>query len=448
MAGILSALGNTLNIMEVFSESDGSAKGFVKALRGKKVRLLRADGSLLKLINKYVVEPVLVIDNSLKNVEELDKAIALHVDMFTGFYMQAFEILTNIEGTSSNIAIDTLATDNGGLERALLSGADWALENREPDYISELFSGNLSFGNEDARDDLETQINNSIFTMLNGINDPDLREKMIKKVYETNISSEIAAKLASNKNYNKAKAVNDAEVAVAVQKALKEHELYDQVSIDLKEQNIKDDDDKRDKDTKSRKDVEEVKHKFKLDQMTKQQKLDIHKGRMLTTKEGAKAGLGRGAKELFVPEAIIRNVELTMTSTIKEGRDAGREINIVIPVTIKANILFTDVENIVNAIDSSGDDYTFSSRWDEYRSGGISLGDFIFATDLIKKYKKNRLKDKNGLMELINARTLSANSKMIDNGFAGFEKYYNMVIINSENLPALEKNLRGKLHSS
>ena len=52
MAGILSALGSTLNVLEVFSDSDGTAKGVIKALRGKKMRMIRADGSMLKFINK------------------------------------------------------------------------------------------------------------------------------------------------------------------------------------------------------------------------------------------------------------------------------------------------------------------------------------------------------------------------------------------------------------
>jgi len=502
MAGILSALGSTLNVLEVFSDSDGTAKGIVKALRGKKMRMIRADGSMLKFINKYIVEPVIIIDNSLRNLEELDKIIALHVDMFSGFYMQTFEVMTNVEGVSANTVIDTLATDNGGLTRALLSGTEMALESR--DYAGEVLYGldtiNLSTEDESEkrkkkiREDIEkkkTDYDNSIKSTSSTLNRTnkssrtkhlknlkshkddndaalnnylstlraliDSDNKLVKDLqgkdyqHQLNILEEAEKtensmllkdyEMALRETHEKGLITdNERQQAITLAEELKElgklEAMYGTKSEEYRKKmaHIKDMDAARK--FGYDKNLEDVKHQHA-----------IQRDRLNRTMEGNKAGLGRGAKELYVPEAIIRNIELTITTEITQGKNKGREIIMNIPITIKANILFTDIDNIVNAIEPSGDEFRFSYRWDEYRSGAISLTDFIFASDLIKKYKANKLKDKNSLMEIINARTLSANSKMIDNGFAGFEKYYNMVMIDSNNLPKIERQLRGKIHN-
>lgn len=116
---------------------------------------------------------------------------------------------------------------------------------------------------------------------------------------------------------------------------------------------------------------------------------------------------------------------------------------VVIPITIKTNVVFTDFDNILNMLKPNANDKLFGYRLDEYRAGAISLMDLIFASDLIKEYKKNKLKDKDDLISMMNKRTLSANSKIVTSNIIGYEKYYNMIFITAEEKILLNKHLTG-----
>ena len=88
----------------------------------------------------------------------------------------------------------------------------------------------------------------------------------------------------------------------------------------------------------------------------------------------------------------------------------------------------------------------FGYRLDEYKSGAISLRELIFCGDLIKSYKNNKLKDKDGLISIIKQREESANSKLISTReMVGFEKYYNMLIVTADEKILLSKHVGGDI---
>lgn len=324
MAGILSALGQVTNILYETNENGLTGKALLDALESKDVQLMKADGSMLRLLNNYIVEPVAVISKNLKDDEIIDKVLGLHTDMFTGFYMQAYTLLTTVYGKDTSIAIDVLGTDNGGINRVLLRGARVAVEDR--DFLGELMCEDFSLS-------------------IEGTSAISIRHKKPK---EEPSSSKALTKL---------------------------HE---------------------------------------------------------------------GHKDLYIPNAMQRTIEITVR---QKGNGKMGSLAVTIPVTIKTHVIYTDTENIINALKPNSDDKSFFNRVDEYRAGAISLSDLVFTGDLIKQYKENRLKDGDKLLELINARKLSANSKMASRNspFPGFEKYYNMYIISAEDKISIEKHLRGKL---
>lgn len=142
-----------------------------------------------------------------------------------------------------------------------------------------------------------------------------------------------------------------------------------------------------------------------------------------------------------IPSMLQRSLNLEISIT----NDNGYKQIISIPILIKMRIIYTDFSNISNAVEPHNTDTKFWARWIDWRAGGISLADLLFSGDLIKKYKKNKIKDKDELLSLINNRNTAANIKVATNGMVGFEKYYNMLIISKDNQDLLEKIIRGKI---
>ena len=88
---------------------------------------------------------------------------------------------------------------------------------------------------------------------------------------------------------------------------------------------------------------------------------------------------------------------------------------------------------------------SFSSRLDEYRAGMISAGDLIFADDLVQTYKKNKLKDKDDLINYMESRATSANKRVIKAGHIGFSKYYGALLVSKNQMAIIENKLGGSI---
>ena len=143
-----------------------------------------------------------------------------------------------------------------------------------------------------------------------------------------------------------------------------------------------------------------------------------------------------------------RQFELTITTEQPFGDKVGiKKQVVVLPMTIKANVIFTPYANIENVISPRKDDKTFWYRMNEWRAGSISFWELVTASDLIKKYKENRLRDKENILSMLN----SANARSFLKGVAnkdlheGYEQFYNMVIISANEKEQLERYIGGKL---
>lgn len=136
---------------------------------------------------------------------------------------------------------------------------------------------------------------------------------------------------------------------------------------------------------------------------------------------------------------LERQVEIKLTV----GKDKR---TIVIPITVKAHLIITSINSILNMLNPSKHDKSFSYRLDEYRAGAISLSELIFCTDLIKQYKQNKIKDKDHLLEIINSRVMSSNTKLGLTGVAkGYEQNYNMLIVSSADKVKLDAHIVGDI---
>lgn len=329
MAGILSALGTASVVIGAVMDSKSAnpkelAGDVYKALNDKQAKLIKTDGSITKLLSKYIVEPILIVSKDTMHIEELDRMLETQVDIFSSYYMQAFQILSTTYGLSHGVVLDLLATDNGSLKRVLdrgLTVADKGLKNGFEDNTNYL-------------DDL-------------------LATEEIK------ISTEAGSERTM---VNRVTAAKDTE----------------------------------------------------------------------------------GTLRAMLTRSLEISIPIHTTKMGKHGAETVVDHTLMIPITVKAHVIFTDVGQILNMLNPSATDKSFGYRLDEYKSGGISLADLVFATDIIKEYKKNKINDKDQLLNVINERTLSANSKALDHkGVVGYEKYYNMLVVSANDKIRLDKHVNG-----
>lgn len=265
----------------------------------------------------------------------------MNTDIFSSFYIQAFEVLNKIHGVDTQTTIDLLSTDNGGLGRVL--GAGWKY-------------GEKKLGLEDKQDFLGELMGDGV-----------------------GLTISVEAK-------------NDGGLKLSGQR-----------------------------------DKGDSKEPFR---------------------PSSTIGVGSGMNKMSdqpLHGMLIRSVEIKV-DTMASDKD-GNEFKhtFVIPITVRTMVISTGVDKIINMLKPQSADKSFSARLEDYRAGAISLMDLMFASDLIKQYKENKLEDDEGLIELINSRSLSANSKMVDKDAIGFEKNYNMIIITTEDRVYIDKFIKGDI---
>jgi len=340
------------------------------------------------------------------------------------------------------VVVDTLATDNGGLERALLKGLQIGAESAKmSDPLGELLAcsevtvmDNGVLSAESSHDRL------TIADLASAYKDAKDTLTAIDQTIKSGSADEKQAATASR--VGAAKAVNDLHVQAYLS------DIIDKKTNNLDTSEVT----KLGSKKLSKKQTKIVlKYARKTDDVKKSHSGKVHKkDRIFNMNKDIvrpATSLSDSHKDLLIPNAIQRTISITVETTMeKPGTDGVyHSITFQIPVTIKLAVIFTDTDNIINAISTQSDKFAFGNRLDDYRAGAISMADFIFAGDLIEKYKSKKFKDKDNLMNLLRSRELSANSKIISNGFAGFEKFYNMYIISPETRKAIEAEVGSPL---
>lgn len=342
MAGIFSALSSAWSITDTMGDIFG--KGLTDKQKAEKIKalisktnLIRTDGSVTKLVSRFVIEPFIIVSKDAKESEVIDRIIEANLDLFSSYYMQAFNILTSIEKLDVSVAVRLLGTDNGGITSVAQTGLLKYLSREDHDFSSEV----------------DKLMNNGGFLSIesnNGTSHPITIKNSLKQKSE----------IKTNESLNK---------------------VVDQPTYSLLQRNL----------------------------------------------------------EIVVSMDTISNHS---NGKIERDKDSGK---IIIPITIKALIIYASRDSILNMLAPNSRDKRFGSRLDEYRAGAITFKELIFAGDLIKQYKANRMSDKEGLIKLTNERIVSANSKVIDQGVVGFDKFYNMIIMTNEDKVYFNRHIGGDI---
>lgn len=142
--------------------------------------------------------------------------------------------------------------------------------------------------------------------------------------------------------------------------------------------------------------------------------------------------------------ALLRK-SLELVVTVKSSDGVNRPI--VIPVTVSAKVLKVQLKSIVGEIQSESKYENFRLGWLDYRSGVTSLRDLFLHSLAIKEYKAERFKNKDGLTKMLNDKKLASMASLVLDGAVGYQKFYNMLIITTEDLPAINSAIRGDIYN-
>lgn len=370
-ADVSGSFAKVLSLVNIISksQSDDDLVKFIQRCREENI-LLQYDGSITKLVGKYIVEPVIICSDRTRSVDVIDNVLKLNIDTFCAFYAQAFKVLTNIQNINSNMAIDLLATDTGSIRSATTDKVLEYLSKEEHlgGYYRELTDPNSKYLN------LGLEAKNPSF-------------------YES----------ATTKGWSKDQSTTNSGGG----------------AVTRTEADLKFSQGPLDKDQE---------YTFATIMRT----FDIHLSKIQTSNNTVNIDYKNDKKEDDKKSGSKQTISTS---------------NIVIPITIKASVIFTKFDQILNMIEPQSRSRGFFNRLEAWKSGAIKFRDLIFASDLIEKYKQNKLKDKDKLIDLIQSRDRSAASKVITSGRIGFEKYYNMLVLNSDEKEILSRTIGGDISS-
>lgn len=137
----------------------------------------------------------------------------------------------------------------------------------------------------------------------------------------------------------------------------------------------------------------------------------------------------------------------TLTRNVSVQVDLKNGNIISLPINVFGRLVSIDANSLISICSPRGEDKSFWNRLDEYRSGAITLTDFLFGTDLIKEYKKGRLENTNtDNMDRMNSRARSATAKFALTGLSkGFEANYNFYVMTHDDLQIVNKYMRNDI---
>lgn len=142
----------------------------------------------------------------------------------------------------------------------------------------------------------------------------------------------------------------------------------------------------------------------------------------------------KAEKNSVIDGAYIRSIRVTIKS------DAHGVIEI--PLTIIGSIKKVTQAELIKVVENQNAKYSMYARWLEYRSGGISLGDFIFCNDLIREYKKNRLDKNSSLLGNLTVKDFNSAARQVLTGVKGVEASFGIVIISDNDANYISKAMR------
>lgn len=359
--------------------------------------------TLTGITKNLMVEPTIIVSNNVRNSKIFDQLVALNMDLFTCFYTQAFQILTDVLGQAAISAIDVLSTNKytgAAMERYVRNRVyKLVLESMDkPFCLGDLdFSNPIFMLNNEEREGLEQEYR-SIFNLEGKNGKPSLPGTVTPTPNNQQQNVPAGANRQNNNGKNK------------------------------------------DKDGDEKKWPSEVTrssaHGYDRNAIT--DRISMYDGQMKNMYES-------------LNQVLVRTVNVKALRpdnvTGKPGTDGQGVLTkeFIIPITIIGTVKVVPIDEIIIAVSNYDFKKSFTYRLREWQSGGISLSDLIFATDLIKEYKANKLSKNSQLMTDIEDKRNTSNIRKAVTGIQGAEVSYNMIMVTDYELEMLEKAYNKKL---
>lgn len=358
-------------------------------------------GTLTGITKNLVVEPTIIVSNNVRNSKIFDQLVALDMDLFTCFYTQAFQVLTDVLGQAAISAIDVLSTNKytGAAMEKYVRGRVYnlVLESIDkPFCLGDLdFSNPIFMLNHEEREGLEQEYK-SIFNLEGNNGKPSLPGTVTPT--PNNQTQNVPAGANRQNNNSKNKDGNEKKWPSEVTRS--DAHGYDKNAIT--------------------------------------DRISMYDGQMKNMYESLNQVLVRTVNvKALRPDNVIG----------KPGTDGQGVLSkeFIIPITIIGTVKVVPIDEIIIAVSNYDFKKSFTYRLREWQSGGISLSDLIFATDLIKEYKANKLSKNSQLMTDIEDKRNTSNIRKAVTGIQGAEVSYNMIMVTDYELEMLEKAYNKKL---
>ena len=108
-------LGTAATVLaNIFGSKDSDNNNIIANVNSKEGReLLIANGNMISLIDKLLIEPKLIISKELENVKGLDKIIDYQLTVFTSLYVKSFKYMVEQLGVNVDVALSLLSSTKG-----------------------------------------------------------------------------------------------------------------------------------------------------------------------------------------------------------------------------------------------------------------------------------------------------------------------------------------------
>lgn len=371
-------------------------------------------GTLTSITKNLMVEPTIIVSNNVRNSKIFDQLVALNMDLFTCFYTQAFQVLTDVLGQAAISAIDVLSTNKytgAAMERYVRDRVyNLVMESIDkPFCLGDLdFSNPIFMLNNEEREGLEQEYR-SIFNLEGKNGKPRLPGNVPPTPNNQQQNQPAGNNRQINNNVNTSSTVaqgnganvtqgNGGKTSATVTRA--DAKGYDRGAIT--------------------------------------DRISMYDGQLKNMYESLNQVLVRTVNV----KALRPNGVAGQPGTDGQGILTNE---FIIPITIIGTVKVVPIDEIIVAVSNYDFKKSFTYRLREWQSGGISLSDLIFATDLIKEYKANKLSKNSKLMTDIEDKRNTSNIRKAVTGIQGAEVSYNMIMVTDYELEMLEKAYNKKL---
>lgn len=414
MSIVATTLVDALSMFKSWIVDEGRTALETKGYNATEETLRRVkSGTLTGITKNLIVEPTIITTPNVRNSKVFDNLVSLNINLFTSFYIQAFQILSDVLGQRPIEAIDILSTNKytgAAMERYTRNKVYDFLLNKEaldtPMCLGDIdFTNPIFLLNQEDRNELKTLLEYTVELDMNMEANPPINIGAIVNAAARRAQQARQPvqpqppqppQVNNNQNNNNGKGNNNngnnnnnTPVDRVTARSLTREKITDRIDM----------------------------HKKQADAMY--ESLNQVLVRSINVK-ARRAGSGGGAS-------------------------AGDEY--IIPITIVGTIKVVPVEEIIVAISNYDYKKSFTYRYREWRSGGISLADLVFASDLIQEYKKNKLSKDSKLMSDIETKKRASGIRQTVTGTIGAEVSYNMIQVTDYELEMIEKAYNKKLDS-